>query len=168
LSKKADDDKENERTTDERPCKQATDVKPKISYQKAMRLQRQARESQIPDDIPVLKRLNQSVLSFEKFKRQCVEYYRFRERLRTKGASLLNQQQISQKLQGSSKDRLDRQRNLNQSQTPEEGNPDQRFSLSFVNKLLAESDSLEIAIPSEYFLKDDLMAELKVFEKWSI
>jgi hypothetical protein len=34
------------------------DWKKKITYQKALKLQRQARESQIPDDIPVLRRLN--------------------------------------------------------------------------------------------------------------
>jgi hypothetical protein len=48
--------------------------KNKISYQKALKLQKQARESQIPDDIPVLRRLNQSVLKFEKFRRECSDY----------------------------------------------------------------------------------------------
>lgn len=38
--------------------KQEDPDKHKISYQKALRLQRQARASHIPDDIPVLKRLN--------------------------------------------------------------------------------------------------------------
>ena len=61
-------------------------VKPKkISYQKALKLYRQARENQIPDDVPVLKRLNQSIQSYERFKKQCAEYLKFREKLKAKG-----------------------------------------------------------------------------------
>jgi hypothetical protein len=56
----------------------------KLSYAKALRLQRQARESQIPEDIPVLRRLNSSVLKFEKFRRECADYFKFRERIKTK------------------------------------------------------------------------------------
>lgn len=56
----------------------------KLSYAKALRLQRQARESQIPEDIPVLRRLNQSVLKFEKFRRECADYFKFRDRIKTK------------------------------------------------------------------------------------
>jgi hypothetical protein len=62
----------------------------KISYAKALRLQQQARASQIPEDIPVLKRLNQSIQRFEKFKKQCTDYARFRDRIRQKGAKLLS------------------------------------------------------------------------------
>ena len=81
--------KEELNTVDE--LKRVSKAREKISYQKAMKLQRQARESQIPEDIPVLKRLNQSVERFEKFRRQCTEYYRFRDRIKQKGASLLVQ-----------------------------------------------------------------------------
>lgn len=82
-------------TTDKKAKIEATSVvsdrpvKPKISYQKAMELQRQARDQQIPDDIPVLKRLNQSVQRFEKFRRLCTDYYRFRDKIKLKGAELL-------------------------------------------------------------------------------
>lgn len=54
-----------------------------MSYEKALRLQRQARESQIPEDIPVLRRLNQSVMKFEKFRRECSDYKKFRSRIKT-------------------------------------------------------------------------------------
>lgn len=71
----------------------------KISYAKALRLQQQARAQQIPEDIPVLKRLTQSVHRFEKFKKRCADYFRFRERIKQKGAKLMNQTLIQQNVQ---------------------------------------------------------------------
>ena len=57
----------------------------RISYQKALKLQSQARESQIPDDIPVLRKLNQSILKYEKFIRECAYYQRFLQSMKAQG-----------------------------------------------------------------------------------
>ena len=53
----------------------------KISQEKAMMLENLAREKQIPKDIPILKKLNESVAKFEKFRKDYAEYRKFRERM---------------------------------------------------------------------------------------
>ena len=63
----------------------------KITYQKALKLQSQARESQIPDDIPVLRKLNQSILKYEKFIRECADYQRFLDKIGEQGMDYIKQ-----------------------------------------------------------------------------
>jgi len=43
-----------------------------------------------------------------------------------------------------------------------------KFSLNFVKRLLDESDSLEIEIPTEYFDKHRLLTDMKSFQEWRI
>ena len=121
-----------------------------------MKLQNQAKDSNIPDDIPVLKKLNQSIQRFDKFKRQCNEYYRFRENIKKKGANLLsnasltNQQRMLQRSQ-------ERQKlgGVNQIEsTSNISNLDSKFNRHFLQKLINEIDDIDIEIPSEYFNKE--------------
>ncbi len=113
-----------------------------------MKLQRQAKESQIPDDIPVLKRLNQSVLNYEKFKRQCGEYLKFREKLKTKGQMYLSGL------------------NSTLSADKSETSNDTKFTLRFVQRLLEDSDSLEIETSTEIFDGDKVKSDLMRYERW--
>ena len=46
-----------------------------------MQIQQLARESQIPEDLSILKRLKDSVARYEKFQREYSDYKRYRTRL---------------------------------------------------------------------------------------
>lgn len=46
------------------------------------------REQKIPEDIPILKQLNEAVARFEKFKKDYNDYKKFRERMKRYGSSI--------------------------------------------------------------------------------
>jgi hypothetical protein len=52
-----------------------------LEYEKAMLLQQQAREHNIPADLSVLKELNESVARFQKFQREYSDYKRYRQQM---------------------------------------------------------------------------------------
>jgi len=130
-----------------------------------MELQRQAREQQIPDDIPVLKRLNQSVQRFEKFRRLCTDYYRFRDKIKMKGAELLtsNSALIGPK-------QTERPKLLAQASgsSLQQTTSDTKFNLVFLKRLLLESEEIEIDIPKEYFNREKIVEELGLFQQWKV
>ena len=47
-------------------------------------------------------------------------------------------------------------------------NSDTKFSLTFLRRLLLESDEIEIEIPKEYFNKEKIIEELTLFQSWKL
>ena len=50
----------------------------------------------------------------------------------------------------------------------QQANPDTKFSMAFLRRLLLESDEIEIEIPKEYFNKDKILQELTLFQDWKL
>jgi hypothetical protein len=48
-----------------------------------------ARERHIPEDIPILRKLNESVGRFERFRKEYADYRRFRERMKKQNPDAL-------------------------------------------------------------------------------
>ena len=93
-------------------------------------------DQHLPNDIPILKRLNESVARFEKFRRDYTDYNRFREKVRKQGS----QMSLSA--------------------------VDSKFTIQYVKKLIAESESMEIQMSVDYFDKSTLEADLEQYQIW--
>jgi hypothetical protein len=90
--------------------------------------------------------LNQSIIKYEKFVRECADYFQFRDRIKAKGL------QLSAPLQP------------NPPSVPEE--QDSQFNLKFIKRLIDDSQSLDIEISKESFNLPAIRDELVQYEAW--
>ena len=102
-----------------------------------MILSQEARQSEIPEGVKVIRELKERVKRFEKFNREYSDYKRFRERIRKEGYSL------------------------------SQGILDVRFTGQFIKKLIEEAHSLQVNKDHDDMFDESMLeGDLKVFEEW--